>query len=168
MAVRETNPWDQRPNESSKAYWAFLAYRDQGPGRSLAGVRESVIKGQPATHVAKWSRTFDWVERAEAWDRRQAEIQTDQLLKLAREKATVWAKRREESRDRLWAIARGGINIVAAEIARIREGMEGIGGRVIRPDARELKTLAEALTNYANIEGSAILDASLDRDQTPV
>ena len=37
-----TNPWDQQPKESSKAFLAFTAYRDMGLERSCQKVAESL------------------------------------------------------------------------------------------------------------------------------
>jgi hypothetical protein len=72
-------PWERQPGESARAFSAFTAYRDAGPGRSLAKAydlhRQRTSPGsatrrsaQAPGHWHGWSRQFDWRSRAEAWD----------------------------------------------------------------------------------------------------
>lgn len=60
------NPWDQQPNESSKAFERFALYRDMGAGRSLRKLgRDLVIS--PST-LAEISKKHNWQERVLAFD----------------------------------------------------------------------------------------------------
>jgi hypothetical protein len=68
-------PWERQPGEPEKAFAAFAAYRDLGPKRSLDAVGRQLYGGtqtgrkRDATgRLQEWSRTWQWVERAAAWD----------------------------------------------------------------------------------------------------
>lgn len=72
--------WEQLPNESDKAYNAFLVYRDIGRTRSLpAAYRKHSGKDakQANGQWNLWSDRFNWRERARAWDIEQDQIKTD-------------------------------------------------------------------------------------------
>jgi hypothetical protein len=99
-AVDELEPWEQREGESAPAFHAFTIYRGLGPRRSLVKVQEvldeeraarkrrhnrgkeqapnkpqsSSKKRQPNGNLKLWSRGYDWVVRAQAWDREQDRI----------------------------------------------------------------------------------------------
>jgi hypothetical protein len=55
----DVQPWERARGESGKAYAAFRRFRDLGPARSLVGARKI---------ERRWSYTWRWAERAEAWD----------------------------------------------------------------------------------------------------
>lgn len=60
-------PWDRRAREPGRAYEFFRRYRELGPLRQLdALVDESA--GITRRTLLKWSRTYDWKDRATAWD----------------------------------------------------------------------------------------------------
>lgn len=67
-------PWHQLKSETGQAYSAFRIYLDIGPGRTQKTVAR-VIYGQEteSTQIRDWSVKYDWVNRAEAWDRFVAE-----------------------------------------------------------------------------------------------
>ncbi len=66
--------WDKQPEESPKAYRAFLIYRNLGPKRSIdAAYRLSLKEHQESIKRAprrwgEWSTQYQWVVRAQAWD----------------------------------------------------------------------------------------------------
>ena len=68
----KTNPkehneiWDRLPKESAKAFAAFQLYRNQGYNRSISKV--SIQKRKSRSLIQRWSKTHNWVERAQAWD----------------------------------------------------------------------------------------------------
>src|SRR5262245_35576295 len=72
MSEQTSNPWEQQPGESSRAFGAFCVYRDLGPRRSLRAAA-TAFYGRSAAglerQLDKWSRAFHWVDRASAWDR---------------------------------------------------------------------------------------------------
>lgn len=74
-----SNEWDRRSNEPPKAFRAFTIYRDMGPSRSIDKAylsfsqQHTAIEKQPSGKRAAgiwqdWSRTYDWVKRAAAYD----------------------------------------------------------------------------------------------------
>lgn len=71
----KTNEWDQRPNETSKAYAAFEVYRDMGLERSTADVAQELGKSKGL--IQRWSRTHGWVDRCRKFDERQSKIKNE-------------------------------------------------------------------------------------------
>ena len=61
-----TNPWDQQPNESSKAFERFALYRDMGTGRSLRKLAKD-LDLNPSS-IAEVSTKHNWQERIAAFD----------------------------------------------------------------------------------------------------
>ena len=60
------DPTKPLSRESAKAFEAFCAYRDMGPGRSVAKVGHAV--GKSTTLMARWSGRWAWVARVATWD----------------------------------------------------------------------------------------------------
>lgn len=71
-------PWEQQ-NESSKAFEAFVTYRDLGSCRSTAKVAQKL--GKTKTLIDRWSTKHNWVERVLAWDKEQDRFVRDNNLK---------------------------------------------------------------------------------------
>lgn len=59
-------PWERQEQESAQAFQAFTMYRDMGAERSLAKVAQKV--GKSKALMERWSRRWQWVIRADAWD----------------------------------------------------------------------------------------------------
>jgi len=68
MSDDALSTWDRRPRETARAYAAFIQYRDLGPARSLRKQAALEKPAGPFSSLADWSRRFDWVDRAGAWD----------------------------------------------------------------------------------------------------
>lgn len=74
----------QQQGESSKAYAAYIAYRDLGENRSLEKVSQELTKSVPL--LKRWSAKYEWVARALAWDMHrqqrvdEAQLSADELL----------------------------------------------------------------------------------------
>ena len=70
--MTEKKPWEKRSEETAKSFAAFCIYRDLPPfERSLPKVVEQLREDGMTTTlrwVGEWSRKYDWVKRAEAWD----------------------------------------------------------------------------------------------------
>lgn len=60
-------PWERQPREPPKAWTAFVIYRDDRDERSIKLVAYKLV--QQASNVFKWSSKYNWVKRAEAFDR---------------------------------------------------------------------------------------------------
>lgn len=68
--------WEQLPGESAKAFAAFCAYRDLGVQRSISTAYRQASGSSasaPGTWTS-WSTEFEWVSRAEAYDRHLEQI----------------------------------------------------------------------------------------------
>lgn len=76
--MAKIDPWERQEDESTKAYEAFCIYRDMGIQRSIRKVGEQLSKSE--TLMARWSTTYNWVERAAAWDSEQDRVLRQQQL----------------------------------------------------------------------------------------
>lgn len=67
-----SEPWERQEKETSRAYIAFIAYRDQNPSvRSIANVVKIIGKPtgkNPAHNYEYLSKKYCWVDRVKAWD----------------------------------------------------------------------------------------------------
>lgn len=67
-------PWERLPGESSPAFEAFRAYRDQPAGaRSIRRVGRELDKS--SSLVGRWSSDWHWQRRIVAFDDEQDRIQ---------------------------------------------------------------------------------------------
>ena len=76
--------WEQQPGESAKAFEAFAAYRDMGTERSIRKVAQQLNKSNAL--IARWSKNYEWPDRARAYDReldRQAREQAVRHIRIA-------------------------------------------------------------------------------------
>lgn len=89
--VKTPEPWERQESESTKAYEAFSIYRDMGIQRSLSKVAEKLQKS--FTLIGRWSRTYDWVNRAGKWDDEQnriaREAQLEEIKKMRKRHADL-------------------------------------------------------------------------------
>lgn len=61
--------YDRLPDESSKAFSAFVIYRDMGVNRNVEKVQEALNKSSGyLRQLYEWSGVYNWVERAAAYD----------------------------------------------------------------------------------------------------
>lgn len=80
-------PWERQKGESPQAFEAFSIYRDMGSKRGLRSVAQRLDKS--FTLISRWSRTWEWVERARAYDNdleRQERAEAAKDLKEARKR----------------------------------------------------------------------------------
>lgn len=80
----ELEPWEMQPGESPLGYQVFCQYRDLGPNRGMRRIaRKTARDGDTAVvqagvasmaRIQLWSVRWDWVARAQAYDRHLAEI----------------------------------------------------------------------------------------------
>jgi hypothetical protein len=63
------------PDESTKAYAAYLCYREFGASRSLEKVHQKLLKSTRL--LAGWSAKYDWVKRAAAYDQEQERLREE-------------------------------------------------------------------------------------------
>lgn len=62
-------PWERYPGEGSKAFAAFLRYRDMGVERSISKVAAEF--GKSTALLQRWSSAWGWVSRVRAWESEQ-------------------------------------------------------------------------------------------------
>ncbi|MEA5474255.1 hypothetical protein VB716_08475 [Synechococcus sp. CCY9201] len=65
--MNPANPWDQQPDEPSRAYELFAVYLEAGPSRSIAEMAR--ITGHSDSNLRRYATRFNWKHRAEAHDR---------------------------------------------------------------------------------------------------
>lgn len=94
-------PWEQHPNESSKAYEAARVYFEMGAERTLAKVGEQLGKNKIV--VESWSAKFQWVARARAFDAYLADLELQMMESEFKDRAKKWADRKEALLEREWA-----------------------------------------------------------------
>ena len=86
--------WEMQPGESSKAFEAFVEYRDMPKPRSIRTVAQNL--GKSATLISRWSSEKEWVKRAAAWDAEQDRIarvaQLDEIVKMRKRHALIAEK----------------------------------------------------------------------------
>ena len=111
--ARLPKPWLKLPakggkagaTESAKAYAAFQIYYPTSPNlRSLRQVALQLKKSE--TLMERWSRSFDWVRRTEAWDRHQSQLAAAEYEKKRREKDAKWTDREDELYEQDYAASR--------------------------------------------------------------
>jgi hypothetical protein len=83
-------PWHRGDNETSKAYAAFIVYRDLGIGRSLAKVGNEL--GKSRALLEGWCAANSWVIRADAWDREQDRLHDIEITKQRKAMAARHAR----------------------------------------------------------------------------
>ena len=135
--------WDRRLDETSKAFAAFVAYRDLGPKRSTALVVQEL--GKSRALISRWSARHEWVERATAFEERvdgaRQGTYLDEISKMAERHARY---------------AQSGLEALMAPIRELqrRIALEKIDFTKI--DDEQLLTIsrlsAAALANVANLE----------------
>jgi hypothetical protein len=97
------DPWERQPKESARAYEAFVAYRDMGPGRAVRAVAREL--GKSVTLIGRWSSAHHWVERAEAWDAEQDRVRLEEAQRQARLRAEKWETRRTAHAEREYLLS---------------------------------------------------------------
>jgi hypothetical protein len=70
--------WERMEGESARAYEAFRLFRDDGPRRTVDGIRGRVDVSERT--LQGWSSKFDWRDRSLAWDDECARVEDRQRL----------------------------------------------------------------------------------------
>jgi len=166
-AQKLMDSWDRKKGESTKAYQAFILYREMGAERSYTRVAQEL--GKSRTLVQRWGGAWTWVERCADWDAyllRKADAARLVAIKKANERHVELAQTfLARVRARLDAMSQNALEIeaehlpkwldIAVKIERLGLGMstqlvehQGKDGGAIKLDlvrqARE--RLAEKLT----------------------
>lgn len=86
--------WERQPGETTRAFEAFVIYRDLGAGRSHRKTGQQL--GKNLTTIGEWSVKYDWMKRVAAWDAEQDRIARNEML--AEMTATRKKQRRQAQR----------------------------------------------------------------------
>ena len=97
VAVEPREPWEKLPQESQKAFGAFVLYRDDEK-RSFKNVAEKL--NCSAQNVFQWSSKYNWKLRCDAWDVEQDRAQRAEF-----------ARGRVRMRERHMAVARAMLHV---------------------------------------------------------
>jgi hypothetical protein len=92
--------FEQQPNESNKAFAAFVLYLSLGPERSMATVAKKLSKSEQL--LKRWSAKFDWPARVAAHAAYLAIVEREAQAALARGKSVEWGKRQQQLRETEW------------------------------------------------------------------
>jgi len=105
--------WHRRPDETAKAFSAFILYRDMPAGeRSLRKLGQN--QGKTPSYIKYlqiWSSRYSWVDRATAYDDYLAQIKAE-----AQERGIIEMAERQ---------AQGGMDMQGKGIRRIRHTPSG-------------------------------------------
>ena len=89
--VNTPDPWERQPGETTRAYEAFVMYRDMGADRSLRKVVQKL--GKNFTTIGEWSGKYKWVDRVAAWEQEQDRVnrqaQLDEIKKMRKRHADL-------------------------------------------------------------------------------
>lgn len=97
-----TMTFEQRPQESNKAFAAFKTYLDLGPERSLEATGRKL--GKSTTLMERWSRRWNWSGRVAAHAEHLAVVEQQATEAMTRSKAVEWLRRQQELREREWSM----------------------------------------------------------------
>lgn len=96
-------PWEQQPDESTKAFAAFRIYSALGDKRRLPTVAERC--GKSSSLIGRWSRTHAWNLRVRALDAHLERLKQGEAEKALKVEAADWAARAASIREREWQLA---------------------------------------------------------------
>jgi hypothetical protein len=127
-----SNPWDQQPKESSKAFQAFITYRDMGLKRSCQKVATELKKSLSAIH--ELSKRHNWQERVTAWDAhvdKQTQSQQLELVKAMKARQINLALKAQKTASK-------GLKILLDSYTAKKDSKGGHGSNIssnaLRPD----------------------------------
>jgi hypothetical protein len=95
-------PFEQQPQESSKAFAAFSVYLSLGAQRSIAAVAQKLAKSDNL--IKRWSAKFDWTSRVQAHAAHMAVVEREASEAVTRARSAEWGKRQQELREEEWEI----------------------------------------------------------------
>lgn len=94
---------ERLPAESPQAYEAYRLYVEMGPERAMERVAQKL--GKSLVLMKRWSSKHHWVARATAHDQRLIELEIQAEEAKLVQKAGLWAKRMQETREQAFQMA---------------------------------------------------------------
>lgn len=173
-------PWEQQPDETSKAYVAFCGYRNLGPERTLIKAYEiyrELDTGSRGSREAPkyfkgWSVEYGWVERARFFDAHLEDLKTEAMETEAAKVGKLWASRFENLREQEFAAAQTLIEraqeMLEYPITRTEEKDEEGGRTVIIMPARWSPFDAANFLNQASKLGRLAIGTVTDSQRVEV
>lgn len=142
----ELRAWDQRADESAKAYRAFEAFLDLGPDRSLDAAFRS-YKGVSGVRRApgiwqRWYALYKWRDRADEYDRFLAHQH-----RIAREKEQC--QMIEDHAKRAVQLSRSMFSVAVRTLVLATNRLETIN--VLDVDVRELSSVLRAAAHLGQV-----------------
>lgn len=157
--------FEQRRNESAKAFAAFSTYLNMGPERSLAAVAQQLTKSEQL--LKRWSRKFDWPARVQAHAAHLALVERQATEAALRSKAAEWLTRQSEHREEEWKVRSELLEAGREALRRWRANasrcgsLEGIA-RMLEL-ASKLGRLASGMpTDHTEVTGEVTLTVDLE------
>ena len=105
--------------ESERAFEAFRAYLELGPGRRYAAAGRKV--GAALRTIKRWASDFDWRGRIKAHAARSAEQFVQAETAVQREVLLDAATRAQAFRDRQYALAESILDVAERQLERVDE-----------------------------------------------
>jgi hypothetical protein len=93
-------PFEQKPDESAKAFEAFSVYLALGGRRSLETVGQKL--GKSKALMERWSKRHNWVTRVEAHGQHMTALTRRAEVEVVREYALEHAKRKAAQEESEW------------------------------------------------------------------
>lgn len=143
-------PWDRQHGESAAAWAAFVAYRDEGPGRSLdkTGAKLGRTRNTVGLHSARWK----WTARVAAYD--------------------AWLDRQgqDASADAVADMNRRHAQAAHTALAAITARLEALAPEELatRDIAALMKAAADLERRARGADGPALEDGALDGGRIPI
>ncbi|MGA2456105.1 MAG: hypothetical protein ABSF85_00825 [Terriglobales bacterium] len=124
----DRNTWDRLPSESSKAFDAFVQYRQMGMERSVQKVVQKLTKSRQLLH--RWAQVHNWKRRAEDFDSYQDEIAQRETIRQRIEfnKATLAIAQKMQAKALQGFNALETVKMVQIPRKEIVDGVEKITG----------------------------------------
>jgi hypothetical protein len=115
--------FEQRPDESAKAFAAFSLYLGLGDERSLENVGRKL--GKSKALMERWSRRHAWVERTQAYVQHLATVEAEAQRALVRQKSVEWGRRQQNLREEEWSLHEECIRAAREALKRFYERGKG-------------------------------------------
>jgi hypothetical protein len=148
--------WAQQEGETAESFAAFVVYRDLGPARSLAKAQR--LKGKPQKDpkratgkrgasgcMKRWSRRWNWGDRATAWDAMLEATRTTAVVAAVRKDGQKWAARYEVFREDTWEQLQGVVvtikQLIARPVVRVQTVKRAMADPKTEADARDVTSL---------------------------
>jgi hypothetical protein len=151
-----SEPFEQKPDESAKAFAAFSTYLNLGAQRSLEAVGRKL--GKSKALMERWSKRHNWVARVEAHAAHWAALTRWAELEAVREYALDRVQRENAQKESEWQARCEALALAREAMARFKAQPKKAG---------TLEGIARLL-ELASKLGRLSCDMATDRTETTV